>query len=188
MLPSTVEHFRPISGSGTPENLVVWIASDFYHAPANDLFLSEPPLIQGIIWGSSYPVVPSATIETSPVSIFESLLQRLGRLRDGWAGTGSIAPSATVLADLSSLATALQGVRSEPSAEVDIDGTISLIWDREDGSFSMTVTGNGRVVGTLSPYTPAYAPWSFDVTDERAVSEKLEEFELSRFISADAVQ
>lgn len=126
--------------------------------------------------------------DAAPTEIIESILQRLGRLRDGWAGPSSIAPPPAVLAELSKVAIALQGVRVEPDIEVDPDGSVSLIWDRLDESFSLTFTGNGRVVGTMSPYRPGYGPWSAEVSDEVTLSDRLEDAMVVRFVNSDAVQ
>lgn len=129
-------------------------------------------------WGFDAPNAPGP-ITTSFV---DSIIGHLARLPEQWAGQDTRAPLNGVMDDISAVATALQGVTRVPEAEVDEDGSVALVWDEGDRSFALTFCGNGQVVGTLSPWSPDYAPWSLDVRDEARIAKKLEDEQVTQLL------
>ncbi|WP_436124121.1 hypothetical protein [Aminobacter sp. LjRoot7] len=121
-------------------------------------------------------------IETTNDSLFDSFVVHLERLRNGWAGPQSIAPSKEIVRDISLAAVSMEKVLVAPDIEVDEDGTVVFEWKNGGRSFCLTFTGNGTVVGTISPWNAAEPPWRANVKDEIAIAEKLETESISAFI------
>ena len=112
-----------------------------------------------------------------------SIVDQIAVLSDGWAGAGSVAPSAAARSDVAAaLAVAPAGTRS-PAIEVDEDGVVALLWEGADKSFALTFFGNGKVVGTLSPYAPQHKPWRVDASDGVGISSRLLAPELTQLLS-----
>lgn len=101
------------------------------------------------------------------------LVTSLAGMSDGWIGPDSVAPSPAVCADVYAALTSMWQVSREPEVEVDDDGSVALLWEESGRSFALTFMGNGKVVGTLSPRTADYAPWTVAVTEHEALYEKV---------------
>ena len=79
----------------------------------------------------------------------ERIRIQLGRLRDGWCGPGSIAPTTETLSDLDRLLGTLDQGYFLPEVEVDQDtGHLTLRWDSKISSkcISLILKGNGNVL------------------------------------------
>lgn len=112
-----------------------------------------------------------------------SVSARLDRLKDGWAGPGSVAPSQGVIDDVALACVAIyQAANLEPEVEVDEDGTVVLEWRRGQRAFCLTFLGNRRLVGTISPWTEGYGPWQAQVSDELLILSKLEDPAVESFV------
>lgn len=100
-------------------------------------------------------------------------------LEDGWAGKGTVAPSAEVVRDVVAVLDQLLSAR-RPSIEVDPDdGAVSLRWVSSDGgrSLSLVFLGNGRVSAvdaTANP--PRSKAWSTEVGNDVQIAAKLDEW------------
>lgn len=94
--------------------------------------------------------------ETQSVgSVVLNAVRNLGRLRDGWAGPDSHAPSTTTINDIVLvLFTTVSIIRNvEPDVEVDPDtGSVSLRWYDAERNNSLTISffGAGKVIATHS--------------------------------------
>ena len=93
------------------------------------------------------------------------IVDQLANLTDGWNGIGSACPSERVISDIRNALIALGSSVPQPDLEVDEDGTVALLWDREHTTYAMTFLGNGRVIGTSSPQTSDKLPWSLSVNE-----------------------
>lgn len=115
-------------------------------------------------------------------SIYDKAERDLSRLKDGWAGPGTLAPRSSVLSNLGVLVSALPLRADIPEFEVDSgDGTLTLVWNSGSRSFSLIVLGNGKVVGVMSP-AEGYAAWTLPIAKEAQITEKLEDERLSSFL------
>lgn len=94
-----------------------------------------------------------------------SLISSISDLDDGWNGPGSIAPNVSVRSDIAAVLNALWNVTREPEIEVGDDGDVALLWDDQVSSFALTFFGNGKVVGTMTPFDEDYVPWTAAVSD-----------------------
>lgn len=140
---------------------------------ANDLELES---LRGLL-SVPFEVEEARQQETS----FDRAQNDLARLRDGWAGPGSLAPLPAVLSDLAGLITVLPPYVDDPDFEVDgSDGTITLVWNAGPSSFSLVLVGNGKVVGVMSPAN-GYRAWTLPIAKETQIAEKLEDDRLSSF-------
>ncbi|MBB3972508.1 hypothetical protein [Hansschlegelia beijingensis] len=129
--------------------------------------------------------VSLSDLTANPLSqiYINSVSARLERLRDGWAGPDTVAPSQRVIDDVARACVAVyQAADVEPEVEVDQDGTVVLEWRRGQRAFCLTFLGNGRLVGTISPWTEDYAPWQVPVSDELAIISKLEDPAVESFV------
>lgn len=112
-------------------------------------------------------------------SVGDRIVNELGRIKDGWAGAGSIAPTTQAVNDVESVMGRLPIASKMPAIEIDEeDGMISLRWLANDrnSSFSLVFRGNGRVttvIATIDP--PRSAPLSFAVTEEIKIASKFDE-------------
>lgn len=104
----------------------------------------------------------------------ERLLADLGRLQDGWAGPGTVAPSSETFRDVQLALNALDRRARSPSIEVDTeDGATTLCWQTDGEAFSLIASGNGTITGVLSPYRPEYAPWTLPAGESEKIARKL---------------
>ncbi len=112
-------------------------------------------------------------------TIADKVVLELGKLKDGWAGEGSIAPSKATIKDVGAVLDLLPINAAMPLVEVEEDdGTVSLRWLASDGqrSFSLVCRGAGRVTGVVATIDPPRSsPWSADISDEVKIASKLEE-------------
>lgn len=88
-------------------------------------------------------------------SLALNLVRNIGRLKDGWAGPDSRAPSSTVTDDILRIlfSTNILVRGAEPEIEVEADyGFVSLRWFDADHQNSLTITfyGGGRIIATYS--------------------------------------
>lgn len=87
-------------------------------------------------------------------SSMQSILEELGRLRNGWHGAGSVAPNPAVVTDIQLLAPMLPLGTRLPEVEVDAsDGEVRLRWraEHEPKSIAISLVGDGkaRVIQTI---------------------------------------
>ncbi|MCP1931788.1 hypothetical protein [Bradyrhizobium elkanii] len=109
----------------------------------------------------------------------DRIVRELGRIKDGWAGPGTVAPSATMLADVEAVVAHLLANAKMPSIEVDEeDGSVALRWvaASRNQSFSLVFRGNGKVSGVLATIDPPRSKsWSLTVNDEIQIASRLDE-------------
>lgn len=77
----------------------------------------------------------------------QSVLEEIGRLTDGWAGTNSVAPKSGVVQDIQTIVSLLPLGTKKPSIEVDpSDGEVKLAWrsDSEPRSIAIALCGDRR--------------------------------------------
>jgi hypothetical protein len=137
---------------------------------------SEPAALQALLDSPQKPTVA------------EQISSSLGRLKDNWAGPGSVAPTDKIIQQVSSVVGHLPSLSKMPSIEVeDDDGTVSLRWvalDRKK-SFSLVFRGKGRVTAIFATAEPpASKAWSAEVTDEISLAGKLDEPHIREIIIA----
>lgn len=127
--------------------------------------------------------IPMKALVSPPlINPFYSILMHLERLSDGWNGPGSEAPSYSVIQDVSRLLQAFDSVRLWPEIEVDDDGTVVLEWRNGERAFALSFTGNGFVVGTVSPGSAAYPAWRIKSDEKASITDKLSEQSLNGFV------
>ena len=149
-------------------------------------FIGENQARQKVMFGTlrSSHTRPKHDVPThEKPSHFEAITVHLERLRDGWSGPESKAPPDNVIDDLRKACIAIQQIAVSPSVEVDDDGEVIFEWQRDGQAFCLTFSGNGYVIGTLSPWTPGYPAWRVPVQDEVAIVEKLEHDTLQAVIA-----
>jgi len=104
-------------------------------------------------------------------------------LANGWAGPGSLAPSAAVVRDALRLADLLPRGTSLPDVEVDDStGHVSLIWWDESRriTFALSLTGSEHVIGTMSgpkgTTFAKYQPWRAALSDYTLIEQCLADY------------
>lgn len=136
--------------------------------------------LKGLDLGVDYSLIrglnnDAAKQKTSTYSsVGEEIARELSRLKRGWAGDESEAPSEAILSDLIKVTALLPADVLEPETEVDPDdGTVILRWIDETtkSSFSLTFLGRGEVGGfLLSPtQTPA---WRLKISEAAQITAK----------------
>ncbi len=114
-------------------------------------------------------------------NILERIIVEIGRLRDGWDGTGSLAPSPKVLRDVEAALSVLPVNTRDPEVEVDSsDGSVSIRWESEDFSrmLSLSFPDNGKaIVVALSRNQPPKKPYICDVADEVRILDAIEQLD-----------
>ncbi|MGY3035923.1 hypothetical protein ACVIIV_005093 [Bradyrhizobium sp. USDA 4354] len=112
-------------------------------------------------------------------TVADKIVRELGRVRDGWAGPGTVAPSKRVLADVETVAMRLPLNLKTPLIDIDEeDGSVALRWIAADkeSSFSLVFRGNGKVLGVLATIEPPRSvSWSLGVREEVQIAFKLDE-------------
>ncbi|TBD68308.1 hypothetical protein ELH16_08570 [Rhizobium ruizarguesonis] len=101
-------------------------------------------------------------------NVAQKVVRELGRLKNGWAGSGSVAPSANILRDIQLVASSLPSSTRSPDVEVDPDdGSVVLRWMQEGAlrSFSLTFVGQGRVTGFYSADDSSAPAWRLKASD-----------------------
>ncbi|MHA6288090.1 hypothetical protein [Maricaulis sp. CAU 1757] len=119
---------------------------------------------------------------------FERTLKDLGRLVDGWAGEGSLAPSEAILLELETVAVgAIPNDCALPEVEVEDDtGAVTLRWTSEnrDKQISMFLGGTGTVILVAVDIDAGVAesPRTFEASPEglRGLFRAIQEFNLPR--------
>ena len=104
------------------------------------------------------------------------IVMSLRRLKQGWAGEGSVAPSDTVCRDIETVSGYLPSGTKQPEVEVDeTTGTVTLVWPRSDYSstFSLVFTGAASVMGILLG-SEASQSWKHPVYQEATIARALE--------------
>jgi hypothetical protein len=118
------------------------------------------------------PFAPAQTVA-------DKIVRELGRVKDGWAGPGTVAPSKRVLADVETVAMRLPLNLKTPTIDIDEEeGSVALRWIAADkeSSFSLVFRGNGKVLGVLATIEPPRSvSWSLGVREEVQIAFKLEE-------------
>lgn len=146
-------------------------SANHYHMPTGtELALCEPDQGAGILdaWQSD----------------IERLVDQLGRLNDGWAGKGSVAPTAAVLSDIDAASVVLSDLEIAPIAEVDEgDGSVKLVWEKDERRFCLVFNGNNKVIGFITSFSEEFAPWSLPVDDDIRLADKLSDDNVLKIIS-----
>jgi hypothetical protein len=110
------------------------------------------------------------TLSANGATIADRVALELYRLENGWAGSGSIAPSDHIIEDVGAVLDRLPSNASMPHIEVEEDdGSVALRWIASDklSSFALVFQGNGSVIGvsaTINP--PRSTSWTAKVSDE----------------------
>ena len=114
--------------------------------------------------------------KTSVFSL-EAVVVQLARLREGWAGPETVAPSEAILQDILVVSPYLPPNVPAPVVEVDPDdGCVTLVWksDNTEQCFATVFSGSGAIMG-VAPNQANYKPWRLSVSDELGVASKLED-------------
>lgn len=120
-------------------------------------------------------------------TIADRVARELESLKDGWAGAGSIAPSADIVSEIESVLDRFPSNALMPSIEVEEDdGSVAIRWIAADGasSFALVFRGRGKVVGisaTANP--PRSVSWVADVSDEIRLARVFEEASTYKIIT-----
>ncbi|MDI2109516.1 MULTISPECIES: hypothetical protein [Bradyrhizobium] len=121
----------------------------------------------------------TGVVRSTESTIADKVVLELARLKNGWAGEGSMAPPKATIKDVGAVLDLLPISAAMPLVEVEEDdGTVSLRWLASDGqrSFSLVCRGSGRVTGVVATINPPRSsPWSAAVSDEVQIASKLEE-------------
>jgi hypothetical protein len=109
----------------------------------------------------------------------EAMVRRLGRLRDGWAGAGTKAPTERTLNDVEIFLSCLPSKRREPELEVDQDdGSVTMRWISNDSSRSISAVfaGLGHVVIVYSALPPEKSKgFKFKISAESRIIRNLQQ-------------
>ncbi|WP_139341828.1 hypothetical protein [Roseomonas mucosa] len=109
----------------------------------------------------------------------ERITTQLSRLQANWAGEGTRSPSEEIIKDISYFSYLLPASAQHPEVNIDVeDGFVTLSWtSKKNGtSFNLIFVGGGKVIGThASIFGSKYQPWSFLVTQEIRIAEKMED-------------
>ena len=125
-----------------------------------------------VILGTGY--VPCAGIVPA-LSGMEKCRRDLERLKDGWNGVGSLAPTPAILADLDHVLTALPEGATAPEVEVDEDtGHVTFRWQDNGASSALSIVISGTkqilAVSTSLGANPFATSRRFDVTNGDAIA------------------
>jgi hypothetical protein len=98
----------------------------------------------------------------------------LERLRDGWAGEHSKAPSDQTLADVDQVLEAISSAKAVPEVEVDEDnGHVTFRWQKADvpSALSFVLRGKGQVTIVVTELgdTPCASSRQFPVGNDGAI-------------------
>lgn len=106
-----------------------------------------------------------------------TIIRKLARLKEDWAGPGSVRPSPLVIAAVERVASYLPGSTRMPEVEVDDStGEVTLLWWAEDlsSSFSLVFPDGNTVLGVSSALDGKYPPiWRFSIAEERHLERHL---------------
>lgn len=128
-----------------------------------------------IIGGMFAPPLSVLTFSTR----MERYRRDLERLKDGWAGPGSVAPSSAVLADLDRVLAELPEHYDIPEVEVDPDsGHVTLRWQAQGAqeALAFVISGSRQVLAitTLLGAEPTVASRRFDVAHNDSIARFVE--------------
>ncbi|MBY3066217.1 hypothetical protein HFO74_22820 [Rhizobium laguerreae] len=101
-------------------------------------------------------------------NVAQKVVRELGRLKNGWAGLDSVAPSGNILRDIQLVASSLPSSTRSPDVEVDPDdGSVVLRWMQQAAlrSFSLTFVGEGWVTGFYSADDSSAPAWRLKASD-----------------------
>lgn len=101
-------------------------------------------------------------------SVAQKVVRELGRLKNGWSGAGSVAPSDNILRDIQLVASSVPSLTRAPDVEVDPeDGSVVLRWMEAGASrsFSLTFVGQGWVTGFYSADDTSAPAWRLRASD-----------------------
>jgi len=151
------------------------LASPTWQSPFSCGGIGGPaPTTKVIVLSPFYPPSHRPSFSTR----IERYRSDLERLRDGWCGPGSRAPTPETLADLDRLLAALPSDTTVPEIEVNEDsGSVTLRWQ---GSFakalSFVVSGSGQVlaVTTTLAADPIVVSRRFAVSHTDAIARFIE--------------
>lgn len=107
----------------------------------------HPIGLQGV--GCDFFVFTPSSVQTLPVFIgrMEKIQRDLERLRDGWSGPGTKAPSEQTLTDFYRLVGAMPAAIRTPEVEVDDEtGYITLRWSSQTIGLSFVLRGTGKAL------------------------------------------
>ncbi|MGY4237295.1 hypothetical protein ACVIIW_006242 [Bradyrhizobium sp. USDA 4449] len=121
-------------------------------------------------------------------TVADRVVRELGRIKDDWAGPGTVAPSKRVLSDVEAVAMRLPSNLKMPAIDVDEeDGSVAIRWVAENRSrsFSLVFRGNGKVSGVLATIEPPRSSsWSLGVGEEIKIALKLEDSLVRQLIAS----
>jgi hypothetical protein len=115
----------------------------------------------------------------STSTVGDRIVSELGRIKDGWAGEGTVAPTNQIVTDVESAIERLPVFAKMPAIEIDEeDGTVALRWLAQDrnSSLSLVFRGNKRVTGVFATIAPPRSTtWSFSVSEEIQIAKQFDE-------------
>lgn len=147
---------------------------------------SYRPTVRGVA-GLSHAGVPAGIAGTfgHNLGVFR-LLHRIRRLREGWNGSGSCAPTKEAANDIAAVAHVLDNLAKTPYCEIEDDGSIKLSWANKEQTRKLVLTfrGTGRVVGSL--VTADGSPgdvWKLSTSSEQELCSRLDDETLDDILS-----
>jgi hypothetical protein len=120
----------------------------------------------------------NTVVQPRAVGPVPNILDALKNTLDGWAGSGSLAPSRTAIEDFIVVSKVFGKSYRMPEIEVDTEtGDIDLIWAAANyrRTFTMIFNGNGKVIGVLTCLDGKiqHDPWSLCVRDGVSILDRL---------------
>lgn len=133
-------------------------------------------------------VVSDQGIHYTDSSLADKVVLELEKLKDGWAGDGTMAPARKTVTEVAAVLDLLNSNALMPSIEVDEeDGAVSLRWitDDKQRSFSLVFQGSGRVTGVIATRNPPRSkPVSAAISDEVAIAAMLDDPKVREVIAS----
>jgi hypothetical protein len=130
-------------------------------------------------YSDSFVVLAPLRGATTTSAVSDRIVSELGRIKDGWAGEGTVAPAAQTISDVEMAVERIPVSAKMPAIEIDEeDGTVALRWVAEDrsSSFSLVFRGNGRATGVIATIDPPRSStWGFAVSEEIQIAKQFDE-------------
>lgn len=118
----------------------------------------------------------------------DSIILRLGKLTDGWAGEDTRAPTSKIIDIAQNLLNLLPATTQLPEVEVDEEfGSINFSWSNSEYSqtFSLSIPNEKTVIGVVSCLSQRYPEsWKFSANDDMKMKEMLESSPIIRRLLA----
>lgn len=137
-----------------------------------------PPLAQEQLASERLSRLLEIRLSAPAGAVTQRIVSSLSELADGWSGPDSVPPSPAVLADIQSALEA-SWLSAEPSLEVDTDGSVSLVWTKNEEILALTFVGNGQVVGSVFPQNESGLPWALPAGAKHEIASRLAEREVA---------